>query len=123
MDRRGLWKVEELEQSFTKRSSLRYWNSLAVTLFQLDEEQHTIASEKTVTENISETGSLVFSDLRVSVGDCVKFQCSSPAFSSLSIVRRRRIGIDDRTRLHLEFVENTFPIIEIEAPIEEAGEH
>jgi PilZ domain-containing protein len=123
MDRNGLWKIEELERSFTKRSSVRYWNSLEVTLYQLDDEQHTIAAEKTVTENISETGSLVFSDLRLSVGDRVKVQCSSPPFSSLSIVRHRRIGVDDRTRLHLEFVENTFPILEIEAPIEEGGEH
>lgn len=123
MDRNGLWKVEELDRSFTKRNAVRYWNSIEVTLHQLDGEQHTIASEKTVTENVSETGTLVFSDLRVSVGDCVKIQCSSPAFSSLSIVRHRRIGVDDRTRLHLEFVDNAFPIVEVEDPIEEGGEH
>lgn len=123
VDRHGLWKVEELDRSFTKRNSVRYWNSIEVTLYQLDGEQHTIASEKTVTENVSEFGSLVFSDLRVSVGDCVKILCSSPPFSSLSIVRHRRIGVDDRTRLHLEFVENSFPIVEVEAPIEEGGEH
>jgi hypothetical protein len=123
MDRNGLWKVEELEGSFRQRASVRYWNSIEVSIYQLDEEQHSIAAEKTVTENISESGALVFSDLRVAVGDRIKFQSTTPPFSSLSIVRHRRIGMDDRTRIHLEFVENSFPILEIEAPIEEDGEH
>jgi PilZ domain len=123
MDRHGLWKIEELETSFKQRTSTRYWNSIEASLYQLDEEEHTIAAEKTITENISETGASVFSDLRIAVGDRVKFKTSSPAFSSLAVVRRRRIGIDDRTRLHLQFIENTFPVLDIEAPIEEDGEH
>lgn len=123
MDRNGLWKVEELDRSFKQRSSVRYWNTLECSLFQLDDEQQSIAAEKTVTENISESGASVYSDLRVAVGDRIKFQASSPPFSSLAVVRHRRIGNDDRTRVHLEFVENSFPILEIEAPIEEAGEH
>jgi hypothetical protein len=123
MDKNGLWKIEELETSFKQRASTRYWNSLDVSLYQLDDEQHSIAAENTVTENISETGALVFSELRVSVGDRIKLQSNSPPFSSLSIVRHRRLGADDRHRIHLEFVENNFPILEIEAPIEEDGEH
>jgi hypothetical protein len=123
MDRNGLWKVEELERSFRKRSSIRYWNAIEISLYQLDDELHHISGEKTITENISETGASVFSDLRIAVGDRIKFVSSSPAFSSLSVVRHRRIGIDDRTRIHLEFVENFFPILEIGSPVEEAGEH
>jgi hypothetical protein len=123
MDRDGLWKVEELESSFKQRVSVRYWNSIEVSLYQLNEDQRPIANEQSVTENISGTGASVFSELRVAVGDRIKFQTSTPPFSSLSIVRHKRIGVDDRTRIHLEFVENAFPILEIEAPIEEAGEH
>ena len=123
MDRNGLWKIEELETSFTLRASVRYWNSIEAAIYQLDEEQHSIAAEKTITENISETGASVFSELRIGVGDRLKFQTAVPPFSSLAVVRRRRIGLDDRTRLHVEFVENQFPVLEIEAPIEEEGEH
>jgi len=123
MDRNGLWKIEELETSFVQRTSVRYWNSIETAIYQLDEEQHTIAAEKTITENISETGASVFSDLRMAVGDRLKFKTSSPPFSSIAVVRRRRIGVDDRTRLHVEFLENAFPVLEIEAPIEEEGEH
>jgi hypothetical protein len=123
MDRNGLWNVEELCRSFMKRSSVRYWNAVETLLYQLDDQLHHISAEKTVTENISETGASVFSDLRITVGDRIKFVSIAPAFTSLSVVRHRRIGIDDRTRIHLEFVENFFPILEIESPVEEAGEH
>lgn len=123
MGKNGLWRIEELENTFQRRRSTRYWNSIEASLFQLDKDQNSIADEKTVTENISESGASVFSGLRVDVGDRIKFLCQSPPFSSLSVVRNRRIGMDDRTRIHLEFVEDFFPILEIEAPIEEEGEH
>ena len=123
MDRNGLWRIEELESKFKKRAAVRYWNSIETSLYQLDDELRSVASEHTVTENISETGASVFSDLRLSVGDRIKFQTSDPPFSSLCVVRHRRIGADDRTRLHLQFVENTFPVLEVEEPIEEEGEH
>jgi hypothetical protein len=123
MHKNGLWKVEELENSFRERSAVRYWNSIEATIHKLDEEQHAVASESTVTENISESGALVYSDLRVSVGERIRFQSASPSFSSIAIVGCRRIGQDNRTRIHLEFVENKFPIVNIQDPIEEAGEH
>lgn len=123
MDRNGLWSVEELETEFKKRGSVRYWNSIETTLYQVDDQLHTRAAEQTVTENISDSGASVFSDLRISVGDRIKFQTSDPPFSSLCVVRHRRIGIDNRTRVHLQFVENTFPVLEVEDPIEEQGEH
>ncbi|HYJ90788.1 MAG TPA: PilZ domain-containing protein [Pyrinomonadaceae bacterium] len=123
MDRNGLWKIEELESSFKKRTSVRHWSSMEASLYQLDEDMRSIAAEKTVTENISETGASVFSDLRIAVGDCIKFQMSTPPFSSLCVVRHRRIGVDDRTRVHLEFIDNAFPVLEADAPIEEDGEH
>ncbi|HEY2865999.1 MAG TPA: PilZ domain-containing protein [Pyrinomonadaceae bacterium] len=123
MDRNGLWKVEELETTFRKRGDVRYWNSIETLLYQLDDELRSVAAEQTVTENISESGAAVFSDLRISVGDRIKFQTSDPPFSSLCVVCHRRIGVDNRTRIHLQFVENAFPVLEVEDPIEEDGEH
>ena len=115
MRKNGLWKVEELESSFTQRGATRFWESIQVQLSRLDEAMHPLSTEKTVTENISETGSAVFSDQRVIVGDRIKFQTRSPRFTSLAIVRDRRIGLDNRTRIHLEFVDNQFPVLEIPA--------
>jgi len=122
MGRDGLWKVIELDSSFKQRVSVRYWNQIEVTLFQLDPQNRSKESENTITENISESGASVFSELRLNVGDQVRFQSSSPAFSSLTVVRHRRIGTDDRTRVHLEFIENAFPLLDIKAEIEEDDE-
>jgi hypothetical protein len=113
MRKSGLWKIEELDTSFKQRTSARYWNSIDGTISLLDDEMKSTAQEGVVTENISESGAAVFSDLRVAVGDRIKFQTHSPLFSSLSVVRDRRIGVDDRMRIHLEFVENSYPILEI----------
>ena len=122
MDSDGLWTVEELKGSFRQRSSVRYWNSIEVSLYQLDDEMNSTISEQTVTENISESGASVFSGLLVESGDRIKFKSISPRFTSLAVVRRRRVGDDKQARIHLEFVENSFPILDIEAPIEETGD-
>jgi len=113
MRKSGLWKIEELDNSFQQRTSARYWNSIDGTISLMDDKMKSRAQESVVTENISESGAAVFSELRVAVGDRIKFQTHSPSFSSLSVVRDRRIGVDDRMRIHLEFVENPFPILEI----------
>jgi hypothetical protein len=113
MRKSGLWKIEELDTSFKQRVSARYWNTIEGTIVILDDTLRSKAQENVVTENISESGAAVFSELRVAVGDRIKFQTNSPSFSSLSVVRDRRIGADDRMRIHLEFVENQFPILEI----------
>ena len=119
----GLWKIVELETSFKLRASVRYWNATDVWLHHLDDDLRSIKMETGITENVSEFGASVFSGLNVDVGDRVRFQCSSPQFSSLSIVRNHRVGPDLRKRIHLEFVENIFPVRDIDAPIEQEGEH
>jgi len=113
MRKSGLWKIEELDTSFTQRASARYWNSIEGSIVLLDDAMRSKGQENVVTENVSESGAAVFSELRVAVGDRIKFQTHSPQFSSLSVVRDRRIGVDDRMRIHLEFVENPYPILEI----------
>jgi hypothetical protein len=118
MRKSGLWKIEELNNSFKPRRSLRYWSSIDVTIFHLDDDLTPIAGVVTTTENISETGAAIFSNLDVAVGDRIRFQSTSPQFSSLSIVRDRRIGKDDRARIHLEFVGNTFPVLELDPSTE-----
>lgn len=117
----GLWRIDELDTSFKQRASARYWNSIEGSIFLLDDEMHSKAQQDVVTENISETGAAVFSDLRVAVGDRIRFRTTAPSFSSLSVVRDRRIGIDDRMRIHLEFVENAFPILELKEKRETKG--
>jgi hypothetical protein len=121
-DRHGLWKIDELDSSFEPRRAHRQWRSIDVRLFRLDAGQNTVASERTVTENVSETGASVFTDLRISVGDRLRFQTSSPEFTSIAVVRHRRIGLDDRRRIHIEFLEGIFPMLESDDVFEDEDE-
>lgn len=106
----GLWKIKEVSAAFIKRRHMRYWKSIDLYLALVDSKRNKIAGEKTVTENISQSGAAVISNLDVSVGDRVKFISEQYNFSGLTVVCNRQFGDDGRPRLHLQFVENTFPI-------------
>lgn len=111
----GLWRIDEFETAFIARKNLRYWVPIEASIFLLDNDLKTIADDEVRSENISKTGVSVFSKLRVKIGDRIKFASRNPAFSTVAIVRNRRIGPDDRTRIHLEFVEDDFPVTKIES--------
>ena len=109
----GLWIAKEAEKPFIKRKEVRFRYSIDVSLFVLDSDQRVIADERTETENISENGSLVISDLDVSVGDRVRFHSLELDFTALAVVRNRQAASDGRSRISLEFVDNLFPILEL----------
>lgn len=110
MNENGLWKVKETRAAFKTRQHMRYWKSIDLYLMLVDSKRAKVVGEKSVTENISKSGSSVISNLDVNVGDRVKFISEKYDFSGLAVVCNRQIGDDRRPRLHLEFVENTFPI-------------
>jgi hypothetical protein len=115
LGKNGLWRIDEFESMFVTRKSLRSWTPIDASIFLLDKDLKTIADDEVKTENISTTGVSVFSTLLVKVGDRVRFKSRNPAFATVAIVRNRRIGPDNRTRIHLEFVEEDFPVLEIES--------
>lgn len=110
MSEDGLWKIEDARTPFKARRHIRYWKTIDLYLAQLDSRKQSIGGERTVTENISKSGAAVFSTLDVEVGDRVKFISEEYDFSGLAVVCNRQVGDDDRARLHLQFVENTFPV-------------
>lgn len=106
----GLWKVKEAAAPFKTRKDMRYWKSIDLYLALIDSQKALLAGERTITENISRSGAAVISTLDVNVGDRVKFISEGYDFSGLAVVCNRQIGDDNRPRLHLQFVENKFPI-------------
>ncbi len=80
----------------------------------LDEKQNPVEYEYTVTENINQKGSVVKTFLDAEIGDYVKISLIEGNFSILAIVRNRRIGDDGIPRLHLEFLDQKFPLEGIE---------
>lgn len=110
MDETGLWKVTETGTAFKKRQHMRYWTPVELYLTLVDGNREAVVGERTVTENISRSGAAVITTLDVNVGDRVKFISEKYDFSGLAVVCNRQEGSDKRTRLHLRFVESTFPV-------------
>jgi hypothetical protein len=114
MTHEGLWKVTEAQAHFKVRQHVRYWMNVDPYLALVDVNRDALRGERTTTENISKSGAAVVSTLDVNVGDRVKFICEKYDFSGLSVVCNRQTGKDGRQRLHLQFVENTFPVEKLE---------
>lgn len=108
--RDGLWKVTETKTAFKKRSEVRFWTSVDLYLALVDRKDGSLGGERTTAENVSRGGAAVFTTLEVNIGDRVKFISEKFDFSGLAVVCDRQVGNDDRTRLHLKFVEGAFPV-------------
>lgn len=85
-----------------------------IIIEKIDEAGDVVASEQTVTENLSLSGSAVFSTLDVEIGEFVRVKSEQYNVSIISVVRGRRVGQDNIPRLHLEFVDRFFPLEGIE---------
>lgn len=81
---------------------------------KIDADGNVMASEPTVTENLSISGTAVFSTLDANVGEFVRVKSEQYNVSIISIVRGRRVGEDKIPRLHVEFVDRFFPLEGIE---------
>lgn len=113
----GLWDVietgREEEEALPKddnRKDSRLQIPVNVIIERYDDKGNLIESENTITENISIRGASVFSTLKLSVGSFVRFNCASHNVSILAIVHVIRLGDDGFPRLHLEFIDQHFPL-------------
>ena len=127
-DELGFWKLREVknpakngeeEQSFSSeisivgtdlRKQLRQTVPLSVTIEVINERVETIASEMTVTEDISATGAAVITTLEIARGSLVRLTSEEYNIALTAVVRARRNGKDGVARLHLEFVDRQFPL-------------
>ncbi len=77
---------------------------------KVDGEGNILASEPTVTENLSLGGAAVFTSLSIEVGSFIRVKSEQYNISIVSVVRGRRVGKDGIPRLHIEFVDRFFPL-------------
>jgi len=106
----GFWTVKETEHPHQQRSHTRFKSSINVRLVFVDNDGKEEDSETALTDNISETGAAVFSNARRDVGELVRVSASAYAFEATALIRNTRAGEDGRPRLHLEFIDTTFPV-------------
>lgn len=110
VDELGMWRVDESKTPFKKRGDVRFWKPVDLYLALVDTKDGSTGGERTLAENVSRSGAAVLTTLNVGIGDRVKFISEQYDFSGLAVVCNIQTGDDDRTRLHLKFVENTFPV-------------
>jgi PilZ domain len=119
----GLWQVKEgkpdtslpTPRNYNEgRNDGRFMIPLNVTIEVLSETGTVAVTESSVTENVSLSGASVFTTLTVKTGTYVRMVCPEYNISVLSLVRSRDTGADGFTRLHLEFVDQQFPLQGIE---------
>lgn len=113
----GLWKVQDADLKADEsrltadlRKHTRFSIPETLVLEMLDENGDVIASEETVTENLSLGGAAVFTSFNVDPGSFLRVRSERHNLSIISIVRGKRMGVDGIMRLHLEFIDHLFPL-------------
>lgn len=85
-----------------------------VILEKIDGDGNIIATESSVTENLSLSGTAVFSTIEAEIGEFIRVKSETYNVSIISIVRGRHVGQDNIPRLHVEFVDRFFPLEGVE---------
>lgn len=123
MNEDGFWKIKETAKPFVTRRHTRYWTSVEVKLEVLNMEGLVTDEDFARTENISYDGAAVFTYLNANVGECCRVFADKYEFMAIAVVRNRKLGKDKLPRLHLEFVDEQFPIEKLGSNLEETEEN
>jgi hypothetical protein len=113
----GLWGIQELGQPEDRsalaekpRPETRHSMAIDVIVEVFDEKGNVSQSETTVTENISRRGAAVFTTLDIEGGRFVRLTSAQYRIAVVAAVRARRKGADGIMRLHLEFIDQQWPL-------------
>ncbi len=118
----GLWDVinapsrpDDSDLPIEDRRHSRHPIPVNLKIELLDENGESVKGETTVTENVSLSGASVFTSMDIEIGKFVKITSDQDNFSIKAIVRGKRIGPDGIPRIHIEFIDNYFPLKGIDA--------
>ena len=113
----GLWQLvdadphpDESDLPAYLRRHTRFAIPESLLIEMLDENGEVVASEVSVTENLSVGGAAVFTSFDVSNGAFLRVKSERHDLSIISIVRGRHLGADGIVRLHLEFIDHLYPL-------------
>ena len=117
----GLWHITKADENPDdrhlgkgERRQTRFCIPEELTVEVLNADGNIIANETSVTENISLGGACLFTSLKADVGSFVRVISNRHNVTIIAVVRGRRTGPDGLTRLHVEFIDNFFPLDGIE---------
>ena len=113
----GLWVISEAEAMPDEselpkedRRHSRYDIPVELLIEKLSRSGDVVQSENTVTENISLGGASLFTSMTLERGTFVRVSSPQYQTSIKAIVRGKRVGPDGIPRLHIEFIDQFFPL-------------
>jgi hypothetical protein len=117
----GFWELLDTDMSgepdtqpVEKRRHTRLQMAETVMLQLMDAGGKLAPPETTITENVSQYGAAVFSQLHAAVGSFLRVTLVRDNTTLIAIVRDKHIGADAMPRLHIEFIDKLFPLEGIE---------
>ncbi|HBR58544.1 MAG TPA: hypothetical protein DEA22_13915 [Blastocatellia bacterium] len=113
----GLWQLVEMSDKPDEsdlptelRRHTRFPIPESLIIELLDHDGNVKSSEISVTENISVGGAAVFTSFDVKAGTFLRVRSERHNITIISVVRGLHTGADGITRLHIEFIDNLFPL-------------
>ena len=104
---------EEMVRTFPEvdpRALTRHNIAIDMRVEVVSESGEVVASEHTVTENISNTGATLFTTLEVQPGRFIRLTNEEHRIKAYAAIRSRNTGADGVPRIHVEFVDKEWPL-------------
>jgi hypothetical protein len=93
-----------------KRAHTRHNIAVDMRVELVDANGAVVATEHTVTENISLQGATLFTTLDVPVGRFIRVTSDHYRVTAFAAIRSRSTGADGVPRIHVEFVDRQWPL-------------
>ena len=103
-------RMVKLAPSEDQQTHTRHNIAVDMKVELLDVEGKLVASEHTVTEDISSRGATLFTTLDIPVGRFVRLTNEQQRVTAHAAVRSRRTGADGVARIHVEFIDKEWPL-------------
>ena len=93
-----------------RRAETRHAIAVDMRLELVDEKGAVVASEQTVTEDISARGATLFTTLALQQGRFIRLRSEQYGVTVHAAIRSRHIAPDGIARLHVEFIDKEWPL-------------
>ena len=103
------WSPMEVASS-NERAPTRHNIPVDMLVESFNEKGEVELSERTVTENISETGAALYTTLSLPPGQIIRVTSEQFKLSVHAAVRGQSVGPDGVSRLHVEFIDREWPL-------------
>ena len=93
-----------------QRAYTRHQIAVDMQVELLDVNGEVVASEHTVTEDISVKGATLFTTLEIPQGRFIRLTSDQHGITAHAAIRSRSTGIDGIPRIHVEFIDKEWPL-------------